>query len=275
MRFVIVSDARTGSNLLVEALNSHPNIACFREVLNTLLEDIDYAVDGYDGTSAEDKDLRARDPMRFVRTRIFSALGGETIAAGFKFHYAHLFGSKNAIEGLIGERSLYIIHLQRRNALRSLVSRRLAESSGWWLDEGGEAKPLAAPAIETSAKRRTLRSALGAFSRSRPRDDIPPPPRTIRLTREECLVTFKVLRSNIDLFSSLFEDHRMISVWYEDLVSDAGEQIRIQQFLGVPPAPLQVTMRRQNPQPLSQLIENYDELKRAFMSTAFAEFFNE
>jgi hypothetical protein len=42
----------------------------------------------------------------------------------------------------------------------------------------------------------------------------------------------------------------------------------------VAPVPLRVRMRRQNPQPLSQIIENYDELRRDFAETQFAAFFD-
>ena len=46
-----------------------------------------------------------------------------------------------------------------------------------------------------------------------------------------------------------------------------------QSFLGVEPQVLTVGLRKQNPDDLRALIENYDELREAFADTEYGEFF--
>jgi hypothetical protein len=47
----------------------------------------------------------------------------------------------------------------------------------------------------------------------------------------------------------------------------------VQIFAGVEPMPLSLELQRQNPEPLSELIANYDELRAAFAGTPWSAFF--
>lgn len=63
-------------------------------------------------------------------------------------------------------------------------------------------------------------------------------------------------------------------MFYEDLVEQRQDVLRkTQSFLGVAPTPLSVTLRKQNPEPLRQLIANYDELYEAFKDAPEAAYF--
>jgi hypothetical protein len=67
----------------------------------------------------------------------------------------------------------------------------------------------------------------------------------------------------------------MLAVFYEDLVDRREDVLReVQSFLGIEPRPLTVTLRKQNPEPLRELVENYDELYAAFKDTPEAALFN-
>jgi hypothetical protein len=125
-RFIILSDARTGSNLLQQSLDAHPNIVCFREIFNLDPAYIDYEVDGWDGKLASDLALRAGDPVAFIRERVFGAHDERTQAVGFKFAYAHFWFHEKLLPALTEDEALRVVHLQRRNLLRSLVSLRIA-----------------------------------------------------------------------------------------------------------------------------------------------------
>ena len=62
VRFLILAEARSGSTMLKDALNSSPNIVCFSEIFNVGYDGIMYGgVEGYDNNSAEDRALRDRD----------------------------------------------------------------------------------------------------------------------------------------------------------------------------------------------------------------------
>lgn len=72
-------------------------------------------------------------------------------------------------------------------------------------------------------------------------------------------------------FDHVFRDQPRLGVWYEDMV-DRQEDVfgEVQSFLGLEPRRLSVSLRRQNPEPLRDLIENYDELYEALKDTPVA-----
>jgi hypothetical protein len=133
-RFIILSDARTGSNLVQQALNSHPNIVCFREIFNLRPDYIDYDVERWHPMSAEDLELRAADPGAFLSKRIFCEHESGIRAVGFKFHYGHFWFHEKLLPALTEDTGLRVVHLQRRNQLRTLVSLRVVEQTGMWLE---------------------------------------------------------------------------------------------------------------------------------------------
>ncbi len=62
---------------------------------------------------------------------------------------------------------------------------------------------------------------------------------------------------------------------YGALSENAGRTLgRVQSFLDLEPRSLASTTRQQDPEPLRELIENYDELKAAFAGTPEAAFFD-
>ena len=56
-RFIILSDARTGSHMLAQALSSSRNIVCFREVFNYLFDFVQFDIEGYDDRNGDDRAL--------------------------------------------------------------------------------------------------------------------------------------------------------------------------------------------------------------------------
>ena len=96
------------------------------------------------------------------------------------------------------------------------------------------------------------------------------------LMPEECERFFDSqawLREEYDLFYRDL-DHR--EVYYEDVLERKEETLaRIQEFIGLSPEPLQSTLIRLNPEPLSALLANYGELKRRFDGTRWSRFFDE
>ena len=63
-----------------------------------------------------------------------------------------------------------------------------------------------------------------------------------------------------------------IDLFYEEMLEDGGVAAakRVQDFMGVPHVSGQPVFVKQNPQPLSKLIENYDEIEGAVRSSEFA-----
>jgi len=274
-RFVILFYARTGSTVLAHALNSHPQIICFREVFNWFHGDshVDYAVDGYDDDSAEDGGLRRADPVAFLEKRIFCQHPPITRAVGFKLGYTHcepLFGFPAVLDYLVQDRQIRVMHVRRRNMLKSLASEKLAEITGEYLRLGAAIRLSSIPKAFIHPARAFERVRVLVAQNLRQARK----PTTVSLSVEECRAYFEGTRAAIAHHEELFRDHDKMQVLYEEILSSRDELFAgAQSFLGVEPQPLTVDLRKQNPDDLRALVENYDELRSAFEGTEYGEFF--
>jgi hypothetical protein len=265
VRFIILSGPRTGSHMLAEALNSSPRIRCFREVFNGRLDFIQFGVEGYDDFSSLDMARRKADPLRFLHERIFCRQPEEMRAVGFKYHYKHVWGFAGVIDELVADKELRVLHLRRRNLLRMFVSLRLAEKTGIWL----EAETKVTQANLLKAFRHPLK-ALGRVRRNlqRPNRSMDRPGARVTITPDELLKFSVETHLTAKQFDKLLVEHQVLPVFYEDLLDRQEEVLdEAQSFLGVEPGPLTITTRRQNPEPLHELIENYDELHAVLKDT--------
>lgn len=135
--FVIVYSARTGSNYLAAALDSHPQILCHHEVFNRggIHRSLSYKnTDLSFGTVAE----RNRDPWAFIN-RIYSFKGGKE-AVGFK-----LAPRVNdwALLSLLLARPVRKIVLGRRSWLHAYTSEQIAAKTQRWIERAdrGDGQP--------------------------------------------------------------------------------------------------------------------------------------
>ena len=288
-RFIILANVRTGSTMLASYLNSHPYVVCFREVFSFTLPSINYGVDGYEGWDEDDLAFRKRDPIRFLHDRIYGGHGDQVEAAGFKFLYSHIYGFKDIAQHLVDDAEIRVVHLVRKNVIRASVSMKVAEATGLWVEEPRSWRRFTArlprrlvraarhPARtwqrrQERAKNENLRSGTPAALNSN--RDLPAT--TITLTEKQCRDELWMQAIAVESQERRYSAHPTITVSYEELVESPEETLaRIQEFLGVEPRPLAPTTRQQNPQPLSKLIENYDEIREAFRDTEYAWMFEE
>lgn len=274
--FVMLSGPRTGSHMLAQALNSSPRITCFREVFNGRLDFVQFGVEGYDDFGSQDIALRKEEPIRFLHERILCQHAEEIQAVGFKFHYGQHWDFPGILEELVKHEEIRVLHLGRRNALRMLVSLKFAERTGVWLQEGTlnvrQSNVLKALRHPLKAARRVSR----LLQRMRPLKAAGKAARVRVTIAPEELFNFIVLTNQrAARFDDLFRQHRKLTVFYEHMVDHREDAFRqVQSFLGVEPGPLAVTLRKQNPEPLGELLENYDELYEAFKDTPQASFFD-
>ena len=273
--------------MLVDALNSHPRIVCFREVLNYLQDFVDYGVPGYDDRDPEWFALRKSDPARFLRERIFSGHPEGVVSAGFKLHYAHIWGFEPQYEGLFErvldaltrDKAMRVVHLQRRNQLRSLLSLRLAQGTGIWME--GRTDNARAPLV--TPQRSLAQRVADRLRRIEPAPEhetettvgADSAPVAIKLDADDCAAHFARVDAEVARFNDLFAGHERLDISYEELVAIPRAHDDVQRFLGVEQQPLTVGLVRQHPQPLSELITNFDELQRAFANTPYRAFFRD
>ena len=246
-RFMLLNAARTGSTMLAHMLNSHPDVRCHGEVLGPgkgkagdRLVGVDYASDpAREGTLMEQRD---RDPVGFLQQWVWG--DDAPRAAGFKIKYEELTKPDFELirDWLTAERSVKVIHLVRQNRLKRLVS-------------------------EVTAVR-----IYGAYQ-LKDRDERPAPPR-FELSVEECRADFEKQQRREARFGRMFADHEVLDVTYEGLLDAGGTAVRdVQGFLGVEPVELRTTTEKMNPDELNGMLQNYDELRRAFRGTEHAAYF--
>lgn len=276
-RFIILCDARTGSNMLASSINTNPEIICFRELFNPIMEGLGYHVPGYNNNSAADRALRDRDFRAFLQQRVFCQHPPGVRAVGFKMPYSHFWAFPGLLNWLVQDQELQVVALSRKNLLRQLVSLRIAQETGGWAEDR---KRTLRQKMRLANTQRWLRHPLRAGGRLRrylfPRE---PEWKTLRspvtLTPDECHAFFQKAAWDIAHFHKRFAGHTIIDVTYEELVDDRHAALeRVQQFLGVAPRVLDPTTRKQNPESLRELIDNYDDLYAAFRDTDYAQFFD-
>lgn len=224
VKFIVLTRSRTGSNLLLSFLNGHPSIVAEGEIFAT---------------------LKGKDPL----VRLSSAFGKQprhVKAKGFKIFYYHPLDA-NADElwaHLQALQEIKVIHLTRQNVLRTLLSRKIAETKGVWTATRFDT-------AEPSAKR-------------------------VSLTVEELQEGFNQTREWEERAIRQFRGHPLLHITYEELVH-SPEQLfgRVITFLGVPDGSPRTSLRQQNPERLRDLLQNYDELKAEFTGTQWERYFND
>jgi LPS sulfotransferase NodH len=231
-RFVILAVPRAGTNMLCTLLGSHPRVLCHHELFNDT--GIRYALELRDsafdlGTMEE----RERDPRGFLERAWAADLGHSHV--GFKM--THRQGSAAEVfAAVMHDRGVRKIVLRRENRVRTFVSRLIAERTGQWEVYRGQPRVRERPSVIVD---------VGALEESIATDD----------------AYYAELEAALAASGQPF-----LRVAYERLEARA-EQARMLEFLGLPPARLEVTSLQQNPEDLRELVANFDELEARLGST--------
>jgi len=224
-RFIVLSRSRTGSNMLISFLNSHSNVHAKGEIFNRL-----------NGRNYKE-----------IFAKVYAQQPFHIKARGFKIFYSHPLDDKSddVWDNLISMDNLWVIHLKRRNILRTLISRKIAGLQDVWSVSSDKSK------INDRNK-------------------------TIVFTVEKLNKGFEQTKEWENSGDEKFKKHPLISVYYEDLVNNPeGTFGNITDFLDVKYEPPKTILRKQNPERLRDLVTNYSELKKAFSGTQWQEFFEE
>lgn len=114
-KFFILTRPRTGSNLLLDYLNSNKGILSRSEVF---------------------RNLCGKDHRKMLN-KLFRRYPFYIKAVGFKVFYDHPLDSPRTSlwDDLAENESIKVIHLDRENILRSFVSQKIAEKTNIWLNK--------------------------------------------------------------------------------------------------------------------------------------------
>ena len=245
-RFILLGRPRSGSNFLITTLEQHPSVLAYGELLQQPtvrwnrkmgLERRHWIEHAYD------------EPQEYITDVVFRDYPTKVKAVGFKlfYHHARKEPQNKVWQFLREDRDLHVIHLRRRNLLKIILSRKLAERSGEWR------------LVDSQVSQQT---------------DTSDPSRPIYLDFDELKNMFTRMKAVEERRGAYYSGHPRLDLWYEDLAADFAAHTRlVQKFLELDLRPLQPVTRKQARRPLDEQIENYAELKRSFAGSEWAEFF--
>ena len=242
VRFVVLGRSRTGSNYLRGLLASHPQAVVLGEVLKNPTA-IEWGTDR-PAAPPQAMDVYRHDPVAFLETYVFGGQPLSVRALGFKLFYYHARTEPWAFiwPYLRNLEDLRVVHIKRRNILRTHLSRAQAERSDHWVNASGEA------------------------------EDYPP----IELDYSACVRDFEQTRTWETEADAYFAGQATLEVLYEDLVAEPRAQAaRLQTFLGLPRRTLVPQTHRQARLPLARAIANFADLQRQFRGSPWESFFED
>jgi len=241
-RFIILGRSRSGSNLLRGLLTGHSQVIVFEEMFKDPGK-IGWGLDGYpeEGRALE---RFQKDVLGFLERDVFRKMPLDIKAVGFKIFYYHAYGtSLEPVWTYLKEhRDVHVLHIKRRNILKTHLSRKRATLTDAWINLSGQSQALP----------------------------------VVSLDYQECLQDFEQTRAWEQSHDELFMDHPHMEIIYEELAREQEKIISlVQEFLGLDPRPLQPQTHQQAREPLSQAIANYAELKEQFKGSPWEVFFTE
>jgi hypothetical protein len=224
--------------MLMNLLNSHPAIHCNSDILTR-----DVREHGEEWTYRQGFRLPPKYPTR-------SPLPPGKVPTWIGFQ---LKMKQDLHRTIRRRRDLKIVLLQRRNRLASLLSRNVTHRLGSY------ESPERGISLEDAPLRRA---------------EMPP----FRIEVREARAFFEEWSAKTDEVLRCLEGTDWVEVFYEELCQDAAEAMRpVYEHLGVPFHPVSHTAGwgavKLDLRPLSQAIENYEELRTHFLGTPWQEFF--
>lgn len=239
-KFIVLAHPRSGSSMVIAALRKHPNIVAFGELF--VMNRIGFNMAGYDNQSGKLQYLRDRLTAEFLDRYIFSPYSIDTHAVGFKLFPEQASKRKyqQLRDWLASNKDVKIILLSRRNLLATYTSLRMARLTGKY-------------GINDPAERSKA---------------------TLTIDYSRCLEEFEKRKRNHEDILELTKGHDVLEVCYEDMISDMDQYFaKCQEFLGVDIHPLPIEKVKQEVRPLSEVIDNYAELRERFSKTEWKYLF--
>lgn len=229
-RIAMIHHGRCGSQVLGDLLNQHSQICWEGEIFEPLIHKL------------------PKRPMSHLRRRVH-ACGNAMYGFETKLHHPGLIGSDwpeyvKALEQL-GFRKFIV--QRRRNLLRAFISGLVAKAKGHVYHV-----PVGTPA---SLKKLTI-DPKAVYFFDEPAD---------------LLETMRFTTRRLEFVQQLLKGHEVVHLTYEDDIAEEPTRgyRKVCEFLSVEEEPVTVSLGRTTPFPLSEIIENFDEVRAALAGTEF------
>ena len=230
-KFLIVGEERTGSTFLQMLLASNPSVLSLGELFNPVEE---IRQRGYPtGKVITEKE----DPIEYLETSVFQKHSEDLKAVGFRLFYTQARDDIwKTVWDYIRESDIRIIHLKRRNLLDRYLSHQFAEKSDDWAF------------FEKGSRQKIYPITLNAF---------------------DCAKSFHQSEFWQKQTDEFFQDNCKTTLFYEDLCKyPKDETKKLQEFLSLEPQDLTTITKKQRTEKKSEVITNFDDLKRQFIRGA-------
>ena len=240
-RFIVLGHQRSGSSLVINTLRTHPAIVAFGEVLYS--EGTHFNVEGYDNNSVNSLRFRNENPIEFLDGFVFCGYRDDIEAVGFKAFPDQMdnFRCRCVWTWLERNTDLKIIRLARQDLLATYASMLIAYRDNRF-----------------SIKDESERSET-----------------TIYIDPHKCMTEFKQRENYNKTAKESVEHHDVMDITYEELALHPSLYLKnIQKFIGVKIHDLEIATVRQEKRALSEVIENYEELRRYFLGTEWEYLFD-
>jgi LPS sulfotransferase NodH len=245
VKFVVLTQARTGSNMLVSMLDNHPEIRCIGEVFNP------HSTFGYENwlrksplRQITNSYMRDYCVEKYLDSLFALKTKDNTRAVGFKVIYPGQFDRWSNFRYYWQTYDFKIISLVRHNLLRKYLSSKIANLEDVWSAQADRGKIV------------SVKVDVGDLKREIARMDT-------------------IYR----LIDTLTIEFRGIQVSYEELSTSRESVMKaILQFLEIKEFDadtLKARTAKQNPYRLDELIENYDEVRSVLRNTQHEWFLEE
>ena len=243
--FLVIGAERTGSTLLVDLISSSPQIACTDEVFNP--RSIQSGLLPWLRSSTRSRDdlkaLRLADPAGLHALLMQDGADEGAAWVGFKLLYGHGAADQRVVSHLVADRDLAVIHIRRRHRLRRWLSYCRAELTDEW------------------------------YSRDRKSSA---PPLRMHLDLMTVLMDFATTEVLEDRFASIFRNHRVLELDYEEFSRDFERTTYVTgEFFGLELGKLSPRSKKSAATTLADSVTNFDELESALRGTRWARFLDE
>jgi LPS sulfotransferase NodH len=241
VRFIILANGRTGSNLLQASINQHPAVTAYGELFHSSEEKrAKWPIRGRYYRAGE-------DAIAFLEETAFAPPSDPAkLATGFRIFYGHSrqdSAASRVWDYLAEDRDVRVIHLVRNNLLESFVSESVARRTGEWL--------------------------------RRLNEEAPPAPDPFEADVRECEKYFNNISSMHVWAREHFAGHPFLELSYEEMCSEYQATLdRTFELLGVAPVPVCAPYRKQASRPVRDQLSNFAQLREAFLGTPYERFFD-
>jgi hypothetical protein len=263
--FFVLSAPRGGSTYLSGLLQSHPNIVCYNELFKRDKCHFNYPFFP-DENDPEILQIRDHGPAKFLNKFVFRNYLDNFSAVGFKMLYPQFLDSQFADvkKQLLKNKKIKIIHLVRTNYLQRLVSQKTAETSGKWFQ-------LDPVYLETLVKNELVKKEASVELA-----ELKGKPLQFNLDFQETLAFFEQSEKNLADMKYVIHGHPVLEISYESLTAHHSEECnRILDFLNTGKIPLYSRLKKQIDLKMSDIIINFETLKKSFSHTKWSFFFEE